>query len=403
MHLLFLSSLLPEAEPATGFEIANRALVEGLEAAGARLTLAGFRRPGSPRPAAAHVDLGERGIENAAATRVRKARWVLEALANRRAVAVQKLRAFPYAELRRRLREAGPADGIVLSSVLMPIAFPELLSDFGPAIVVAHNVEHRSAAENARDAGSAPIAALFRREARLLRAGEERVCARAAVVHALARDDARQLGLAGDPRSIPLPLTVGRGRATSDDGERRFDVVLIGNWSWAPNRAGLDWFVRDVVPRLDTYIHVGIAGRFDGPPPAAPSSVEFLGRVDDAQRFVRSGRVVALATRAGTGVQLKTIETLEEGMPAVATSLALRGIEAVLPGNVRVADEAARFAWALDDLVRRERAGEPLRLDGRAFAERQRAMLREGLARGLALAFPERGALAGRPAARRAG
>ena len=73
-------------------------------------------------------------------------------------------------------------------------------------------------------------------------------------------------------------------------------------------------------------------------------------------------------------------------MPAVATPSALRGIGAALPGNVRVADDARAFAGALVDLVRRERAGEALRLDGRAFAERQAADLRRGVAAGLALA-----------------
>ncbi len=157
---------------------------------------------------------------------------------------------------------------------------------------------------------------------------------------------------------------------------------MIGTWSWAPNRLGLDWFMTEVAPLLPPDLAVGIAGRFDGAPPPAPAQVRFLGRVPDAQGFVRSGRVVALATRGGTGVQLKTIETFEEGMPAVATPSALRGIGAALPGNVRVADDARAFAGALVDLVRRERAGEALRLDGRAFAERQAADLRRGVAAG---------------------
>ena len=142
---------------------------------------------------------------------------------------------------------------------------------------------------------------------------------------------------------MPLALSIGRDGATADDGKRQHDVGLIGTWSWAPNRVGLDWFLERVVPLLPADVTVAIAGRIDGPPQNMPANVSFVGRVPDAQDFVRGSRVVALATKGGTGVQLKTIETFEEGLPAVATPAALRGIDAV-PDNVRVADDPQAFA-----------------------------------------------------------
>ncbi|WP_061930824.1 glycosyltransferase [Aureimonas sp. AU22] len=384
MHILFVTSLLPEREPATGFEIANRAIAEAYRTAGARVTVAGFRRPGAAPADGPHVDLGELAIENAGAGAARKFLWVIAALRFGLPVGAAKLRVMPERDLLDRLRGAGPFDAVVVSAAQLPLAFPGLLS-LAPSIFVAHNVEHLSAAEMSRSARGLGSRLLYRREARLLQAGEARLCAAARVIHSLATADAERLGLAGDARSIPLSLSVGRGDAAADDGSRRFDVVMIGTWSWAPNRLGLDWFAAEVAPRLGADIRVAVAGRFDGAPPAAPAHVSFLGRVPDAQAFVRSGRVVALATRGGTGVQLKTIETLEEGMPAVATPSALRGIGAALPGNVRIADDPETFAQALTDLVRRERSGEALRLDGRAFAARQRADLERGVRAGLRL------------------
>ncbi|RIY00044.1 glycosyltransferase [Aureimonas flava] len=385
MHILFTTSLLPEPEPTTGFEIANRAIADAYRAAGARVTVAGFRRPGVAPPPEPHVDFGELAIENAGAGALRKAGWVAEALRSGLPIGAAKLRAMPEPALLERLCRAGPFDAVVLSAAQLPIAFPGLAS-LAPFIFVAHNVEHLSAAEMGESARGIVSRLLYRREARLLRTAETRLCAQARVVHSLALADAERLGLGGDPRSLPLSLAIGRGTAPADDGERRFDVVMIGTWSWAPNRLGLDWFLESVAPLLPSDIRIGIAGRLDGAPPAAPAQVSFLGRVPDAQGFVRAGRVVALATRGGTGVQLKTIETLEEGMPAVATPSALRGIGAALPANLRVADDPRGFAQALVDLVRRERGGETLRLDGRPFAERQRADLERGVRAGLALA-----------------
>lgn len=370
MHLLFITSLLPDANPTTGFEIANRAIVDGYRAVGVGLTLCGFRRPDAPRPSEPHIDLGELQIENAGATRAQKAAWVAKALLANRTVAAAKLMTLSEAALRERLTEAGPVDGIVLNSVQMPAAYPFLMR-FAPMAFIAHNVEHASADENARHAAGMASRFLYRREADLLRQIEARITAEASVVHVLSTEDGEGLELRGDPRLLPLPLTVGHERPAKSDPPREFDVAMIGTWSWQPNRVGMDWFLREVVPLLPGDIRIGIAGRFDGPTPSAPGNVRFLGRVSDAQGFVRSARVVALATRGGTGIQLKTLETLEEGLPAVATPEALRGVGAALPDNLRVAENARAFAAALQDLIRRDRAGESLRLDGSAFASRQ--------------------------------
>ncbi|MAU95257.1 MAG: glycosyl transferase [Fulvimarina sp.] len=383
MHLLFLSSLLPDGVATTGFEIANAAIAAAYRRQGVRLTIAGFRREGARPAQEGEIDLGTIVIENAAASARQKAIWLMGAVMSGRPVAAEKLARLSRRGLLERLAEAGPVDGHVLNSVQMPIAYP-FLALGKPSIFIAHNVEHRSAEENARNAGGRASRLLYAREARLLKRQEELICRRAAVIHTLSGDDRTGLGLAGDRRAIPLALSIGRGAPAIDDGERQQDVGLIGTWSWAPNRVGLDWFLEKVVPLLPGDVTVAIAGRIDGPPPGLPQTVRFLGRVPDAQAFVRGSRVVALATKGGTGVQLKTIETFEEGLPAVATPAALRGIGA-LPENVGVADDPQAFAAALVERVMAERAGRSLRLDGRSFAANQKAALDAGIASGLAL------------------
>ena len=102
----------------------------------------------------------------------------------------------------------------------------------------------------------------------------------------------------------------------------------------------------------------------------------------DAREFVRSVRVIPLISQTGTGVQLKTIETFEMGLPSVATQNALRGI-AAWPDNCVPAEDPAAFAKALEKLVARARAGENLDLDGRAFHDRQTTALSAALEHGL--------------------
>ena len=85
-----------------------------------------------------------------------------------------------------------------------------------------------------------------------------------------------------------------------------------------------------------------------------------------------------LISRGGTGVQLKTIETFELGLPSVATASALRGI-AHKPENCVVADDPRAFAEALRRMASQRLA----RVDGRGFHEAQRAALDDAIARGL--------------------
>ncbi|BDA82761.1 glycosyl transferase [Aureimonas sp. SA4125] len=403
MHLLFISSLLPDGDAASGFELANRAIVDEYRRQGVRLTLAGFRRPGSRPAGEDEIDLGEMAIENAAVGGRRKLAWLARAFSAGLPVSAAKLAVLDPTVLRAKLARAGEVDGYVLNSIQMPTAYP-FLSAERPSIFIAHNVEHLSAEENARNARSPAARFLYRREARLLAVAERRICRRAAVIHTLSREDQRLLGLAQNPSCHPLALSIGRP-TLPDAGCRTHDIGLIGTWSWAPNRVGLDWFVEKVVPLLPDDLRIAIAGRFDGPPPAAPANVRFVGRVADAQAFIQASHVVALATRGGTGVQLKTIETFEEGMPAVATPGALRGVDHV-PENVRVADDSKGFAAALVQMVADAQAGRVRRGNGFAFMLGQRHALSAAIRQGLADLTPllaheaagqaRSGALAGR-------
>lgn len=382
MHCLFISSLLPEPEPRTGFEIANAAIMRAYEDAGVRLTKVGFRRPGGPSPREDEILLGDLVIENAGAGAARKAAWVLRALRFGLPVAGAKLRVLSRESLLERLSAAGAFDGLILNSVQMPAAYPFLV-DVAPSVFVAHNVEAVSARQNAARATGLHERLLFEREARLVGAVEAGLCRSASAVHTLTREDAQMLGLAGSERAVPLALSLGRV-PRPDDGRRTHDIGLIGTWSWAPNRAGLDWFLQEVVPRLPPTMSIAIAGQIEGRPPV-PGHVAFLGRVPDAQAFIHSSRILALPTTAGTGVQLKTLEMLEEGLPAVATPLALRGIEGKRPETLSVTEDPTVFAKALAAGVEAERAGRLTRGGGGDFAARRRDEARAAAMRGMSL------------------
>ncbi|GHC67599.1 glycosyltransferase [Limoniibacter endophyticus] len=386
MHLVFATSLVPHETATSGYEIANQAIIDGLRRLGCRVTVLGYGWPGhaieNPDET---VLLGELELRTHVAGPREKLKWLFTALAKGLTFSSAKLQLRSLDKVREALDKIGPFDGFIANAAQFAGAYEGLFAG-KPTIFVAHNVEHISAQQNADAAKSILEQILYRREARLLKALEERLCANADFVFTLAEEDRAELGVDSPARSITLPLVVGRqAPASRGAAEIIRDVGLIGTWTWQPNRIGLEWFLNHVVPLLDKSVRVEIAGTPPHDLVTAHPRVKFIGRVPDATQFVTSSRLMALTSRVGTGVQLKTIETFELGVPAVATPSSLRGIS-YLPGNCRVADDAKSFAAAIGAMM-----GDAPRADGSTFYESQRDALDRALLLGLDVASEQRG------------
>jgi hypothetical protein len=383
MHLVFATSLVPDGDPATGYEIANAVILDALKRAGIRVTVLGFTWPGKQAADPENtIVLGELDVRTETASSLQKLKWLAKAVSEGLTFSSVKLRAAPLQVIRQDLARIGPFDGFVINAVQFAGAFEALFDK--PSIFVAHNVEFRSAEENAAAADSAFQRSLYLREARLLKALEARLCRKARFIFTLAEGDRAALRVEGDTRSAVLPL-VTRTTPPPAPSPRAIecDAALIGTWTWQPNRIGLDWFLGAVVPYLPKSFRIRIAGHVPAGVTSDHPGVEFVGRVPDANEFVRSGAVVPLISRAGTGVQLKTIETFENGLPSVATTRSLRGIE-YKPENCTVTDDPREFAEALERYAA-ERVAD---VDGRAFHQAQIEALDRQIRKGLdALGF----------------
>jgi hypothetical protein len=381
MHLIFVTSIVPHAAPATGYEIANAAIIDALRRAGARVTVLGYSWPDKqPSDPENTVVLGAVDVRTENASLPQKIEWLGKAIAAGLTFSSIKLRAATPADVKTALGAIGSYDGYVINAVQFAGAFEGLFDD-KPSIFVAHNVEFRSAEQNADAAAGLLQKFLYRREARLLRGIEARLCANAGFVFTLADEDRAVLGIDGNARSAALPL-VTRSSPPLAPSRRKIvcDAALIGTWTWQPNRIGLDWFLNSVVLHLPDDFRIHIAGHLPAGLSSSHPGVSLVGRVPDAMEFVRGAAVMPLISRAGTGVQLKSIETFELGLPTVATTRSLRGIDRI-PENCVVADDPQEFAEALQRAAKSKSAD----VDGRDFYRRQRdaldAQIRLGLAK----------------------
>lgn len=378
MHLVFVTSLVPDGAPSTGYEIANSAIIAALRRQSVRVTVVGFVRPGGkPSDPDNTIVLGSLDPATDNAPFAQKIRWIARALLDRLTVSSAKLRILSEEMFEQALQSAGEFDGYVLNAVQMTGAYEACLQN-KPALFVAHNVEHVSARQNADVAGGFLQRILFKREARLLEIIENRLCERSQFVFTLAEADRHLLGVDSPDKSAALPLVTREKPATSSKQRMvNYDAGLIGTWTWQPNRIGLEWFLTKVAPHLDPRFEIVVAGNVPCDLLENHQNVRFAGRVENADDFVKSAGVIPLISRAGTGVQLKTIETFELGLPAVATTSSLRGISTV-PDNCIVTDDPREFAEAMTQLAHNRNT-----VDGADFFHAQMWGLDENLAKGL--------------------
>lgn len=98
-------------------------------------------------------------------------------------------------------------------------------------------------------------------------------------------------------------------------------VKLFGNWSWAPNAAGLSWFAREVWPAVHeaTGARCEIAGGGVDPVVASASGIVAPGRVGDLQAFLSDAWALAIPLPKSVGAPVKYAEALAVGVPVIST------------------------------------------------------------------------------------
>jgi hypothetical protein len=154
----------------------------------------------------------------------------------------------------------------------------------------------------------------------------------------------------------------------------RHDLVFVGGFQHPPNADAVSWFVREVFPSLrrelpELRLHV-IGSRVpDAIRALADEHVLVHGFVEDITPYMDGCRISIAPLRYGAGVKGKINTAMSYGLPVVATTLAIEGMQLREGFDVLVADEPAAFAAALVRLYRDEALWQRLSTNGLANVE----------------------------------
>jgi sugar transferase (PEP-CTERM/EpsH1 system associated) len=131
------------------------------------------------------------------------------------------------------------------------------------------------------------------------------------------------------------------------------DLVFTGNMDYWPNADAVNWFAREVLPRLrNTHRDLAfwIVGANPGPNVQALTAlpgVYVTGRVADVRPYVAHADCIVCPLRIARGIQNKVLEAMAMGRPVVASRAAFEGVRAEAGIDLLVADGAEAFVAAV--------------------------------------------------------
>jgi glycosyltransferase involved in cell wall biosynthesis/SAM-dependent methyltransferase len=135
--------------------------------------------------------------------------------------------------------------------------------------------------------------------------------------------------------------------------EEREDFLFIGSFPHPPNVDAVVFFCDEILPKVQRKLPgvkfhiVGYAPTPEVVALADRKGVVLHGFVKDVDPLFRKCKLSVAPLRYGAGIKGKIARSLSYGLPVIATSLAVEGMEFVDGEHVLIADDPTQFARAL--------------------------------------------------------
>jgi glycosyltransferase involved in cell wall biosynthesis len=214
---------------------------------------------------------------------------------------------------------------------------------------------------------------------------EREALRKAAAVVAISAEDAKHFDALAGIRAHVVPMVLPFERKPRPRPATPH-FCYVGNLRWHPNVAGLDWFCRDVWPKIRARVPdatfeiagVGLkpdaSGKLPVPEAWNVPGVTTTGFLQDLEPlYVRSLAMLA-PVFGGSGVRVKMLEGFRAGMPVVTTPDGAFGLPLEDGKEALVAGDPEGFAERVERLVKDEAARQRVREGGYAYLEEHHSL-----------------------------
>jgi glycosyltransferase involved in cell wall biosynthesis len=170
------------------------------------------------------------------------------------------------------------------------------------------------------------------------------------------------------------------------------NLCYVGNLRWHPNVAGLDWFCREVWPKIRarvpeaTFEIAGVGLKTDpSGKPRVPDAwkvpgVTTVGFLEELEPLYQRSLAMLAPVFGGSGVRVKMLEGFRAGMPVVTTPDGAFGLPLSDGNEALVAADPDGFAERVEKLVKDEGLRQQIREGGYRYLETYHSL---GVAQGV--------------------
>lgn len=159
------------------------------------------------------------------------------------------------------------------------------------------------------------------------------------------------------------------------EGRHSDTLLFVGNFRHAPNREGLHWLIREVMPnvlhrRPHTRLRVvGPNEHLLGLTAPHPEWLDVRGVVEDVRAHLAECTAFVCPVLAGSGVRVKLLEAFASGIPVVSTPVGAEGLLYARGPVCNLADSAEEFADRILQLLSEPEHAEAIARAARELVE----------------------------------
>lgn len=211
-------------------------------------------------------------------------------------------------------------------------------------------------------------------ESKKLKAIELELMKQADLTTVVSSTELEMLQKMGVERVVHLPFSR-EIRPSRVQFDARSGVIFVGGFQHSPNVDAVNYFVADIMPLLRDMIP-GVIFNIVGS--KTPKEIQDLacedivvhGFVEDLEALMDGIRVNVAPLRYGAGTKGKVIHALANGLPTVATSMAVEGMGLTEMVQIGITDTPAAFAKRVKDFYADSELWSQISANGISFANR---------------------------------
>lgn len=348
MKILFLTTILP-FKAKSGGEIVSKLFIDNLESLGHSVHVLGYLRKGdTSKDIPENMYLVKKIVIESNSSKLFTIVNLIKSFIKGLCYSSQKYITKEYIRCIKKLLIQDSYEYIIIDHFQMGWILKHLPSNIKIASI-AHNVESDLYEQLSQNTNTI-FSYIYKQEARKMRVLEDKLIKISQRVWTLTQDNQKRyielFAVSNEKLKVICIPPVEIPDILLSTNNTKWDIGIIGTWTWKANMDGLVWFFDEVYPLLRSTITISVAGLGAEFLQGKYKNVSYLGFVESANSFMTESKVIAIPSITGDGIQIKTIQAISLGLNIVASTFALRGIDN-LPSYVQEARNPEEFREGL--------------------------------------------------------